>query len=61
MSDAATVTVAEAARVLGVTTGRVRQLLTARRIDGARKHGRDWVIPVPVIVLRGRGRSGGAR
>ncbi|HXF67427.1 MAG TPA: helix-turn-helix domain-containing protein [Burkholderiales bacterium] len=43
-------TVAEAAAVLGVTPGRVRQLLSEGRIIGARKHGRDWLIPAPVRV-----------
>lgn len=64
-------TVAQAARALGVTPGRVRQLLWEGRIVGARKHGRDWLIPAPVRVREvprgrppqpdGQGRSSAAR
>lgn len=43
-------TVAEVAAALGVSTGRVRQLLGQGRIYGARKLGRDWMIPAPVRV-----------
>lgn len=35
----------EVAEVLGVTVGRVRQLLNEGRLPGARKFGRDWMIP----------------
>jgi len=48
---------AEAARILGVSPMRVRQLLSQGRIKGARKIGRDWVIPAPVRVLPPRTKS----
>jgi excisionase family DNA binding protein len=38
-------TVKEAAAVWGVSACRVRQYLKEGRITGARKFGRDWVIP----------------
>ena len=39
-----------AARELGVSGARVRKLLSDGRIEGARKIGRDWVVPTPVRV-----------
>lgn len=38
--------VQEAAQILGMTDGRIRQMLLAERIPGAVKTGRDWLIPV---------------
>jgi excisionase family DNA binding protein len=38
-------TVKEIAKVWGVSPCRVRQLLKDNRIAGARKVGRDWLIP----------------
>lgn len=38
------VTVPEAAEIIGVTEGRVRQLLKSGDLDG-QKLGRDWVVP----------------
>lgn len=49
--DLLILTADEAATVLGVSERRVRQLLDAGRIAGARKLGRDWAIPAPVQVL----------
>jgi len=47
------VTVAEAAHELGVSERRVRVLCAEGRIVGARRVGRDWVIPRPIRVLPG--------
>ncbi len=44
-------TTAQAAAELGLHVSRIRVLLAAGRIQGASKHGRDWAIPSPVIVL----------
>ena len=44
-------TVQEVAAELAVTTERIGQLLREGRIEGARKHGRDWMIPSPVVRL----------
>lgn len=46
-------TVAEAAAELGVSERRVRTLCSEGRIIGARRVGRDWVIPRPIRVLPG--------
>ena len=51
MSIAEYLTTAEAAEVLGVSVGRVRQRLEAGQIAGAFKHGRDWLIPAPVTYV----------
>ncbi|MBM3933215.1 MAG: helix-turn-helix domain-containing protein [SAR202 cluster bacterium] len=52
-------TVAHAAEILNVTEGRVRQLCAARRIKGAYRAGRDWLIPLPIEMTPGaRGREG---
>lgn len=40
-----------AAKELGVSGARVRKLLAEGRVRGARKIGRDWVVPTPVQVL----------
>ena len=50
------ITTTEAATELWVTTARVRALLNMGRIVGARKMGRDWVIPSPIQVLTSRQR-----
>lgn len=42
-------TTAEAAKRLGVSTGRVRQFLADGRIK-ARKFGRDWAIPASAVA-----------
>ncbi len=39
-----------AAKELGVSGARVRKLLGDGRIKGARKIGRDWLVPAPVKV-----------
>ena len=44
-------TVEEVAAELAVTTERIYQLLWEGRIEGAHKHGRDWLIPSPVVRL----------
>lgn len=43
--------VADAARELGVSPRRIRALLAQGRIAGAVKLGREWVIPAPVRKL----------
>ncbi|GIV82947.1 MAG: hypothetical protein KatS3mg051_2301 [Anaerolineae bacterium] len=46
-----------AARQIGISPGRLRQLVAARRVVGARRVGRDWLVPVPVrIIALPRGR-----
>ncbi len=50
----ALITTKQAADELGVTDQRVRQLLAERRIVGAEKPGRDWMIPTPIQVLTAR-------
>lgn len=40
----------EAAHRRGVTPNRIRQLCRAGRIEGARKHGRDWIIPATATI-----------
>lgn len=47
------VTVKEAAEKLGVSESRVRQLLSKNRIEGARRIGRDWIIPTPFEITPG--------
>ena len=42
-----------AAEELGITQGRLRHLLAAGRVDGARRIGRDWFIPSPVRMTPG--------
>ncbi|MCL8207233.1 MAG: helix-turn-helix domain-containing protein [Actinomycetia bacterium] len=44
------VTTTEAAALLGVNPSRVRQLLLAGRIVGARKAAGTWLIPTPIQV-----------
>ena len=44
-------TVQELADELQVTRQRIYDLLREGRIEGARKHGRDWLIPSPVVRL----------
>jgi hypothetical protein len=43
-------TVKETARRLRLSTGRVRQLLVARRIVGAVLRGSTWAIPAPIVI-----------
>lgn len=55
------VSTAEAARALGVSERRVRQLLEAGGVKGAQKVGRDWIVPAdkdgnPKITLNPPGR-----
>ena len=53
------VTVSQAAEELGISAARVRALCGEGRIVGARKIGRDWLIPTPIKripVRRGRPR-----
>jgi len=46
----------QAAQELGVTQRRVLQFCTEGRVKGARKIGRDWIIPSPIKVKpRSRG------
>ena len=48
--DVANVTVKDAARRLGVSERRVRQLAHDGRVRGASKVGAEWLIPTPVEV-----------
>lgn len=66
--DVANVTTREAARRLGVSERRVRQLARDGRVRGAIKSGSEWLIPTPVEVIPGKrgpvgvaGRDGPAR
>ena len=45
------ITTAGAAEELGLEVSHVRRLCIAGRIQGARKWGRDWMIPSPVVRL----------
>jgi len=54
----------QAAEQIGLTQGRIRQLLREERIPGALKVGRDWLIPdaftvAPPARPRGRARKEG--
>ena len=53
-NDVANVTVREAARRLGISERRVRQLARQGRVRGATKVGAEWLIPTPVEVIPGR-------
>ena len=44
-------TTEKAAEDRGVSPRRIRQLLRERRIQGAVKLGRQWIIPIPVVIL----------
>ena len=52
--DVANVTVREAARRLGVSERRLRQLAQDGRVQGATKVGAEWLIPTPVEIVPGR-------
>ena len=52
--DVANVTVREAARRLGVSERRLRQLAQDGRVQGATKVGAEWLIPTPVEIVRGK-------
>jgi len=54
--EARPLTVAEAARALGISTARLRVLLADGRVRGAYRHGRAWAIPVPIEILPPRRR-----
>ena len=45
------ITTKNAAAILGITPGRVRQLVLAGRMSGQRKIGRDWFCDYPPAVL----------
>ena len=45
------VTAQRAAAECGVSLSRIRQLLQQGRVEGARKFGRQWLVPTPVVVL----------
>jgi excisionase family DNA binding protein len=47
-------TVTEAAEVLGVSGGRIRQLLLAGRIDGQKLHPRSWVVSAASVRAFGK-------
>ena len=52
----------EAAKLLEISSSRLRQLLQAKRVKGAYKTGKYWLIPLykgmPVIIKSKRGRRG---
>ena len=52
--DVANVAVREAARRLGVSERRLRQLAQDGRVRGAAKVGAEWLIPTPVEVIPGK-------
>ena len=52
--DVANVTVREAARRLGVSERRLRQLAQDGRVRGAAKVGAEWLIPTPVELIPGK-------
>ena len=52
--DVANVTTREAARRLGVSERRVRQLARDGRVRGAIKSGAEWLIPTPIEVIPGK-------
>ena len=45
------VTAQRAAAECGVSLTRIRQLLLQGRVEGAKKFGRQWLVPTPVVVL----------
>ena len=49
-----TISTADAARRLGVTQERVRQLCKQRRIPGARLVGRAWRLPIDFVIREGK-------
>ena len=59
MSEQAYIGTTEAAHYLGISTARLRLLLQQRRVQGAKKVGRAWSIPLvkgmPVINERRKG------
>ena len=46
-----------AAAALGVSERYVRRLASQGRVQGAKKIGRDWLIPSPPVVLRMAGKA----
>jgi excisionase family DNA binding protein len=52
------ITVSQAAEKLGLTTGRIRQLILAGRIRGARKLGSIWVLPDDPVVAKPKNPQG---
>ena len=53
-------TCTEAAKQVGLSSRRLRQLLAQGRVKDARMIGRSWIVPVPVEILpspRGPGRT----
>ena len=62
--DEKLITSEPAAKELGMSVRRLQALLQQGRVEGARKVGRDWVIPSPVRVspgTRGPARVGAER
>lgn len=45
-------TIKETAAKVGVSEQRIRALLKAKRIVGAKKHGHAWMVPIPFVVLK---------
>lgn len=50
-------TVTEAAKSLGITRGRLHQLIQARRVPGAKKVGSVWIVPDPIRLKPGLNRG----
>lgn len=55
------ITVKQFAKRRGVSEMRVRQLLQERRIPGARKLGRDWILPDRPVIKPPRNPRGRPR
>jgi excisionase family DNA binding protein len=53
------ITVKQAAELLGITDSRVRQYLLEDRIKGARKIGRDWLLPDKPVIRPPKNPRGG--
>ena len=53
MTATITKTTQQAADELGVTRGRIIQLLNQGRIIGASKFGNQWMIPTPIQITSG--------
>jgi excisionase family DNA binding protein len=51
------ISVQAAAAALGVSERYVRRLASQGRVQGAKKIGRDWLIPSPPVVLRMAGKA----
>jgi hypothetical protein len=60
-TDNEMLTTREAGAVMGVVAARVRQLAGEELIPGARKYGRDWMIPKDFAIAFRREKRGRPR